>query len=153
MLREVLRRDDVALRQLVASGPRIWFAAGAELWALEQDAVRRATVASVPPASQITKTTAGDVWIVADEISRFRIEPTAQERAWMANVLPIQDRMCKECHSAEPTSGIDLSTYAAWGVRRDAIVERVVSARTMPPPPRQLTPAEVEAVRVFAAAK
>lgn len=145
----VVVRDDVALDGLTSAGARVWFAAGAEIWALEHDTARRAPTVVASPGHRIAAGADGDVWLVGEQPVRFRIEASPEEAAWLATIGPIQDRVCKECHAPGASASLDLATFAAWAARRDLIRDRVVVARTMPPPPRSLSAAELETIRGF----
>ena len=54
-------------------------------------------------------------------------------RSWNEDVKPIFAAHCDECHGADATLTSDLSTFEHWVRSADAIHQRVVQSRTMPP--------------------
>jgi mono/diheme cytochrome c family protein len=121
------------IRWLTAAGPRVWFADGDTLMALD-DAVAGAQGAPPIPLAPIA---AGDgsLWLV----ERGRVthlvpsQASPAEERWTALVSPVFDRACAGCHRPDGKSGVDLSTAAAWLGARDELRERVLVRRTMPP--------------------
>lgn len=58
---------------------------------------------------------------------------SASEQTWNTVVRPIAERACLGCHGGADGSRIRLSTYASWVVSRNAIRDRAVTQRNMPP--------------------
>ena len=139
---------DHEIRWLTAAGPRVWFADGDTLLALDEEvAVAQGQRAASHPAA------AGDGSLWSVEGGRpTRIVPAhdspAEER-WAQLVRPIFASTCGECHRPDGKSGVDLSTAAAWREARDEIHERVVVRRTMPPGGRTLSESDRAAIAAW----
>ncbi len=58
---------------------------------------------------------------------------SASEQTWNTVVRPIAERACLGCHGGADGSRIRLSTYASWVTNRNAIRDRAVTQRNMPP--------------------
>ncbi|MEO8877003.1 MAG: hypothetical protein ABI461_15530 [Polyangiaceae bacterium] len=58
-------------------------------------------------------------------------------------------RACTPCHLQEGESGIDLTTLAAWKLRRAAVRRSVVEDEIMPPDQRSFTDTDRELVRAW----
>jgi mono/diheme cytochrome c family protein len=57
-----------------------------------------------------------------------------QERSWAADIKPIFDKHCADCHtSGNAPGGPPLATYQAWTGAAKQIQARVVGANNMPP--------------------
>lgn len=147
----ILTRDDVALEAIHASGPRVWFVAGTELWALESDVIRRAAGVTIAPTPQpkLTTSPGGDVWLHTTSLSRYRVQVSPQESAWISSIQPIFQRVCSSCHTPGGTARVDLSSYSSWVTHRTQIEDRVFTNGSMPPPPSSLTADERAAVSLW----
>jgi mono/diheme cytochrome c family protein len=126
------------IRWLQAAGPRVWFADGATLLALDEGvAVAQGAAAPEHPVAAAD----GSLWLI-DGGRPTRLVPsqaTAAEERWAQAIRPIFTGACGECHRPDGKAGVDLSTAAAWLTARDEIRERVVVRHTMPPAGRSLS--------------
>lgn len=117
---------------LAFGGGRLWFAVGADLGFVTQDAVMRGSV-SLPADATLFGSATGDVWAVSrGALSRYGVPVSGDEASWRKSVLPVYARVCSQCHGPGGSSGIDLSTYASWAQRRQDIYDRVLVQKTMP---------------------
>jgi mono/diheme cytochrome c family protein len=58
-------------------------------------------------------------------------------------------RGCADCHLANGSAGVDLSTEASWTALRNGLQQRVIVARTMPPSGHRLSDADREQIRAW----
>jgi mono/diheme cytochrome c family protein len=141
---------------LVASGAHVWFADGPELGVVDGDHVAETTGARLAPDASLAPSSSGDVWVIAggalQRFSRADPEP-ALAATWKSSLAPVFARVCASCHQPGGSSGTDLSTAEAWESERQAIRERVVVTRTMPPEGHPLTDADRDAIRAWAEVK
>lgn len=129
----IYSRDDVVMRGLAGGSSRVWFGMGDGLAALEGSTVRLAKGGpALAPDAVLAVGKTGDLWTLGPSVMRFGVTTSGDEALWTATVMPIYARICKSCHAPGASSGIDLSTYAAWDQRRAAIRDRVVVKRNMP---------------------
>lgn len=127
-----------AIHGLVASGDQVWFADGSELGVVDGAHVAETTGAGLPVEATLAASPSGDVWVLAGGgLQRFsRVGAGASVTAastWSGTMGPIFARVCASCHQPGGSSGTDLSTAGAWEAEREAIRQRVVVSRTMPP--------------------
>jgi mono/diheme cytochrome c family protein len=142
-----------AMFGLAVSAGRVWFGDGADLGMIEAGVVSRTTGGSVPPASSLLGSPSGDVWVLADgELDKYAAEVgDAEDRAlWETKVQPVYLDSCTPCHAPGGSAGFELSTYGAWVARREAIKERVVDLKSMPPAGIPFTDIERKAIADWA---
>ena len=141
------------LHGLVASGDRVWFGDGPELGMIEGERVSETAGAALAPDARLATSPDGDVWVIArGELRRFTTAAGpagGTDAAWSAAVGPVFARSCADCHAPGGVSGTDLSTPEAWARERDAIRERVVVRRSMPPDGHPLSEADRQAIRAW----
>jgi hypothetical protein len=139
------RSADGRVHGLAVSGARVWFADGGELGVLEGDQVSASTGARLAPGARLVGSDSGDVWALAGGgLRRFA---KAGGPPWAQAIQPVFARACAGCHAPGGASGIDLSTPGAWTARRDALRQRVVVTRTMPPRGHLLPERDRDAIR------
>ncbi len=73
--------------------------------------------------------------------------------AWATTLEPIFARNCAACHQPGGSSGVDLSSLAAWRTRKGDVLEQVVVTRSMPPNGRGMTDADREAIHAWITAQ
>ena len=150
------------VHELASSGARVWFAVDGDLGVVEAGAVSLASGGTLAPDARLVGSRSGDVWAIAGgQLLRFSTQaqaggPGNDEATWTANIQPIYAAICSNCHSppgsGKDSSGIDLSTYAAWVARKSKIHTRVVDQAGTPtqmPPPTSgftLTDAQRQAI-------
>jgi mono/diheme cytochrome c family protein len=78
-------------------------------------------------------------------------EPPRRAASWSTGIAQIFARACASCHGAAPSSGIDLSTSAAWERRLPLLRRRVLVNRDMPPPGHPLSDRDREAIDAWTA--
>jgi mono/diheme cytochrome c family protein len=133
------------VRQLVGAGTGMWLAIEGALARWSGGELAFARDAGLAPDARLVASPTDDVWVIAGgKLLRWsgKVAPGGDEGVWTANVEPIFASVCSQCHSppgsGRSSSGVDLSTYAAWSARRAAIYARVVdqagSVSAMPPP-------------------
>jgi mono/diheme cytochrome c family protein len=121
------------VRGLAAGGGRVWVALGDMLSALEVDGAVLASAVGVGDGAVLQGSPSGDVWVLTNgELARFGVRKSGDESLWRSTVQPVYARHCSTCHGPGGSSGIDLSSYAAWRRRRDVIHLRVLVKRDMP---------------------
>jgi hypothetical protein len=131
---------------MVLSGPRVWFAFGSELGSLDPQGAYKTQGANVPADASLFSSPSGDVWALsAGKLTRFTIPVTGDEAVWRKTVQPVYVRVCADCHAPGGSSGIDLSSYAAWSQRKALIYDRVVVKKNMPQG-RTLNDADTQAI-------
>jgi len=144
----VVNRPDATLHGLAATPQRIWFGAGAELYALDPMGAKLAKGTTLDSAATLAGSESGDVWVLGGQLTRIKASTAGgNETLWNAEVLPIYQNVCAACHAPAGSAGIDLSTYSRWVEKKAAIRDRVVDKQTMPPKPRTLTPEQIDAIR------
>ncbi len=144
---------DDTLHGLVASGGHVWIADGAELGVVDGEHVAETTGAGIARDSRLAPSPTGDVWVLGGGgVERFaRAEPEPDLRAtWTATLAPVFARACASCHVPGGISGTDLSTAESWESERQAIAERVLESRTMPPEGHPLSDADRAAIAAWA---
>jgi hypothetical protein len=142
----------VPIHGLAASGERVWFAAGSEVLTLEGDTLRRSAGAMIPAPARLLGSPSGDVWVLDDgKLSRLGQDSAlmAKVARWEEVVRPIFLRVCAACHLPGGLAGVNLSSYSAWIQKRDAIYDRVVVNRDMPPPGTVLREEDRSALRAW----
>lgn len=142
-----------AMFGLAVSAGRVWFGDGADLGMIEAGVVSRTTGGGAPPAPRLLGSPSGDVWVLADgELKKYAAEVgDAEDRAlWETKVQPVYLDSCTPCHAPGGSAGFELSTYGAWVARREAIKERVVDLKTMPPAGIPFTDIERKAIADWA---
>jgi mono/diheme cytochrome c family protein len=118
---------------MVLSGSRVWFALGTELGALDPQGAYRTQGANVPADAQLFASPSGDIWTLsAGKLTRSAIPVSGDEAVWRKTVQPVYVKVCADCHAPGGSSGIDLSSYAAWSQRKALIYDRVVVKKNMP---------------------
>jgi mono/diheme cytochrome c family protein len=158
----VYRASSGKIHGLAASGDRVWLAEGDTLATIDASSgggQRVATVAAPPvgAAARLFGSPSGDVWVLdGGRLSRYSVGhapgPAAtapsDDAAWQATVRPVFLRVCASCHGPNGSSGVDLSSAAAWRSSRAEIKKRVVDAKSMPPvdAPHPLTEADRSAL-------
>jgi mono/diheme cytochrome c family protein len=156
----LVRQARGPVRTLAAAADRVWWSEGGHLVTAEPNggAVRIAEVGApaLGPHARLFGSPSGDVWVVDDgRLARYSLSPSPSPSAaaphepddaasWQATVRPIFLRVCGSCHAPGGSSGVDLSSLAAWRSARGEIRSRVVTDKTMPPPgaPHPLTEAD-----------
>jgi mono/diheme cytochrome c family protein len=135
-----------SLHGLAASGSHVWFADGSELGLVQGDHVAESNGAAVPRDALLFSSPSGDVWVLSHgDLRRFRnVEDRASAgaSAWVSTIAPVFARSCSACHLPSGISGTDLSTSTAWQSEREAIRQRVVVTRSMPPEGHPLSEVE-----------
>jgi Cytochrome C oxidase, cbb3-type, subunit III len=154
VLELVYDADGESLHGLVTSGDHVWFADGAELGVIDGDHVAETTGARVAEDASLAPSPSGDVWVLttkgdASRFARVDAEP-ALAAVWQSSLAPIFARSCSSCHLPGGPSGTDLSTAEDWQSERGAIVERVVTSKTMPPEGHALSDADRAAIAGWA---
>ncbi len=132
----VYSADADTVHGLAASGAHVWFADGRELGVVDGDHVAETTGAGLSPDAVLAPSATGDVWVLAGgKLQRFtRVDPEpALALAWNSTLSPIFAKVCSSCHQPNGSSGTDLSTPEDWESERQAIRDRVVVSRSMPP--------------------
>ncbi|MEP7120632.1 MAG: cytochrome c [Byssovorax sp.] len=143
---------DTTIHGLVASGPRLWLADGAELGTVEGGVVRETTGAGLAPTARLVGSPSGDVWTITADRDLLRFSAEAGVAAgWDEAIAPVYQRSCGDCHDQGGSAGLDLSTREAWTAKRAAIQRRVLDERSMPPTGHVLADADREAIRVWLA--
>ncbi len=143
---------------LAASPGHVWFGDGAELGLVEGDHVAETRGANLARDARLQASPSGDVWVIGGaDIQRFRaVEAAAAasamdvEATWSSTLAPVFARACATCHMPNGVSGTDLSTSSAWQSEREAIRQRVVVSRAMPPEGHPLSDADRAAIAAWA---
>lgn len=155
---------DRTIHQLTGAGANVWFAVDGDVGLVRAGAVAVASGGTLPADARLVGSPSGDVWELAgghlSRVSAGGSGASADETSWNMNVQPIYAAVCSSCHSppgsGKDSSNIDLSTYAAWNMRRTNIYTRVVTqagtATSMPPPnaPIALSDAQRSAIAAWA---
>jgi len=142
--------DGGGIHGLVASTGRIWFADGEELGSIDHGEPLETRGVHLSRDAELAPSSSGDVWVVSHgALARYAWGPpqATPETAWNAEVQPVFERVCKKCHAAGGSSGIDLGTFAAWDARRATVHKRLIDDKTMPPPGTPISDADRDAVR------
>jgi hypothetical protein len=150
----VYAADADTVHGLAASGAHVWFADGRELGVVDGDHVAETTGAGLAPDATLAPSGSGDVWVLAGgQLQRFtRVDPEpALAATWNTTLSPIFARVCASCHQPNGSSGTDLSTAESWESERQAIKDRVVVTKTMPPEGHPLSDADRKAIEAWAA--
>jgi hypothetical protein len=141
------------LHGLVASATHVWFADGPELGLVQGEHVAESRGAAVPPDAVLLSSPSGDVWVLASgQLQRFRAvedQAGAVGSTWSSTIAPVFARSCAACHLPNGVSGTDLSTFTAWQTERDAIRQRIVVTRSMPPEGHPLSEADRAAIAAW----
>jgi mono/diheme cytochrome c family protein len=144
------------LHGLVASGDRVWFADRGELGIVEGDHVAETSGANIGAEAKLQASPSGDVWVIdRGKLARFaavgRGEAAAAGTAttWSSTVKPVFARACAACHQPNSASGIDLSTEAAWQLKRALVRTRVIVDHTMPPRGHAISDADRAAIHAW----
>jgi hypothetical protein len=148
----VYSADGDTVHGLAASGAHVWFADGRELGVVDGDHVAETTGAGLAPDAVLAPSSSGDVWVLAGgKLQRFsRVDPEpALAVTWNTTLSPIFAKVCSSCHQPNGSSGTDLSTAEAWESERQAIRDRVVVARNMPPEGHPLSDADRHAIEAW----
>jgi mono/diheme cytochrome c family protein len=152
----VYRTDEGSLHGLAASGAHVWFADGAELGVIDGDHVAETTGAHVAPDAALAPSASGDVWVLAagnaQRFSRVDAEP-ALATTWNRTLSPIFARVCSSCHQPNGSSGTDLSTAEDWESEKQAIRDRVIVSKTMPPEGHPLSDEDRRAIQDWVQSK
>jgi mono/diheme cytochrome c family protein len=133
------------VHDLAASGANVWFALDADLGLVTGGAVAVGSGGTLAADARLAGSPTGDVWAESGgQLLRFAAQTgaTGDEATWTSTVEPVFNAVCSNCHSAAGTgkdsSGIDLTTYAAWSARKTKVYARVVqqagTGSSMPPP-------------------
>jgi mono/diheme cytochrome c family protein len=139
-----------SIHGLVAAGQHVWFADGSELGLVRDAGVAETTGTHVAPNAVVTASPTGDVWILSGgALQRYAVAETSASPAWSTTLAPIFARVCASCHQPSGVAGVDLSTAAAWDDERDAIRDRVVISKTMPPEDHPLSNADRAAIQAW----
>ncbi len=126
----------VPMRSLTFSGSRLWLVAGGALGAVEGDALAVAEEVRVPAEASLRPSASGDVWVLGPAtLERYGPDDSPDRRLWEETVRPVFARRCTPCHQPGGTANVDLSTYAAWVMRRASIRTQVLDLGAMPPNP------------------
>ena len=136
---------------LAATAGGAWFSTTEGLGYFDGASVTEAKEPRLTGGSTLAASTTGDVWAVVNGgLLRFaRGDAPSPATAWSANVAPLFQRTCSRCHGPGGSSGLDLSSAAAWTASRGEIQARVLENRTMPPAGVPFTDADRETVRRF----
>jgi mono/diheme cytochrome c family protein len=148
----VYAADADTVHGLAASGAHVWFGDGAELGVVDGDHVAETTGAGLAADAVLAPSSSGDVWVLAaGKLQRFaRVDPEpALAVTWNSTLSPIFARVCSSCHQPNGSSGTDLSTAEAWESERQAIRERVVVSKTMPPEGHVLSEEDRKAIEAW----
>lgn len=148
----VYSADADTVHGLAASGAHVWFADGRELGVVDGDHVAETTGVGLAPDAVLAPSSSGDVWVLAGgKLQRFaRVDPEpALAATWNSTLSPIFAKVCSSCHQPNGSSGTDLSTPEAWESERQAIRDRVVVARNMPPEGHPLSDADRQAIAAW----
>ena len=149
---------------LVASAGHVWFADGRELGLVQGDRVAESSGAGVPEDARLQASSSGDVWVLGGvlggalgrgDLQRFRsVEAGAGSAGtrWSTSLAPVFARACASCHLPSGVSGTDLSTSNAWQSEREAIRQRVVVTRSMPPEGHPLSDSDRSAIAAWVSA-
>jgi mono/diheme cytochrome c family protein len=129
----------VPMRSLTFSGSRLWLVAGGALGAVEGDALAVADEVRVPAEASLRPSASGDVWVLGPAtLERYGPDDSPDRRLWEETVRPVFARRCTPCHQPGGTANVDLSTYAAWVMRRASVRTQVLDLGAMPPNPPAL---------------
>jgi len=129
----------VPMRSLTFSGSRLWLVAGGALGAVEGDALAVADEVRVPAEASLRPSASGDVWVLGPAtLERYGPDDSPDRRLWEETVRPVFARRCTPCHQPGGTANLDLSTYAAWVMRRASVRTQVLDLGAMPPNPPPL---------------
>ncbi|MBS1120191.1 MAG: hypothetical protein H6Q90_2419 [Deltaproteobacteria bacterium] len=136
--RELYVEHGAELRRVSLPEPRALVASGALAWVLTRDGlfvldhgVLARTAIDVSPTTRVFPADDGAAWVAdAGTLTRHAWVPRGGE--WEALVRPVFDRSCAACHRPGGVAALDLSTRAAWTLRRHQIL-RVLHAGQMPP--------------------
>jgi mono/diheme cytochrome c family protein len=146
------------IASLSASGDGAWFSTAGTLGYTDGASAAEATDARVGATTALVASPSGDAWANTGgalvRLSRSgKASPTTHDDGWKTAIAPIQQKTCATCHGPGGSSGLDLSTAAAWNASRDAIERRVVATRDMPPVGTPFSDGERDAVRRFVTAR
>jgi len=148
----VYASDADTVHGLAASGAHVWFADGRELGVVDGDHVAETTGAGLAADAVLSPSASGDVWVLAggqlQRFARVDAEP-ALAATWNGTLSPIFARVCSSCHQPNGSSGTDLSTAEAWESEKQAIRDRVVVTKTMPPEGHVLSDADRKAIAAW----
>ena len=133
------------------------------------------TALDLSHAAGIFGSPSGDVWVASPgKLARYSAElpppgagagavagapPSpggaiaAVATSWQIHVAPVFARVCAHCHLPDGSSGVDLSTPAAWGDERAEIRKRVIATKTMPPAGTAMADADRAAIASWLDAK
>jgi hypothetical protein len=139
---------------LAASGAHVWFGDGAELGVVDGDHVAETTGAGVSADATLSPSSSGDVWVLSHgQLQRFtRVDPEPTMAAAWTTLSPVFARVCSSCHGPNGSSGTDLSTPEAWESEKQAIRDRVVVSRSMPPEGHPLSDDDRRAIEAWVGA-
>ncbi len=144
------------LHGLAAAGDRVWFGDGDELGMARGHVVNETHGAHIAADGKLFASPGGDVWVVGgghiekysspEEPGHPGVPGDITDPAWTATLEPIFARNCAACHQPGGTSGVDLSSLAAFRARKSDILEQVVTTRAMPPGGRGMSEADRESI-------
>ena len=152
------------IHDLAAGGSNVWFALDANLGLVTGAQVAVGTGGALAPDARLVGSPTGDVWAESGgQLLRFAAQTgaTGDEATWTSTVQPVFVAVCSNCHSAAGTgkdsSGIDLSTYAAWTGRKSKVYTRVITQAgtpsSMPPPTSGLALSDAQKAAIEAWSK
>jgi mono/diheme cytochrome c family protein len=148
------------LHGLTAAGDHVWFGDGTELGMARGTTVNETKGANIAADARLFASPGGDVWVVGGgHVQKYSSpeDPTAPgpttDSAWATSLSPIFARNCAACHQPGGSSGVDLSSLAAWRTRKGDILEQVVVTRSMPPGGRGMTDADRETIHSWVVAQ
>jgi mono/diheme cytochrome c family protein len=133
----------------LASTPlRSWFLADGELGTTSGVLAR--TTGLALSAGSLAPGQNGGIWLLQQGAPlRFAPGGSPDEEAWYDTVLPAYAHACSNCHKPGGSSGINLSTYAAWASLRSTIYTRVVEDKNMPPSGNTISETDLAAIAAW----
>lgn len=136
------------LRSIATSGDKVWMVLGTELAVRDGNGWAISSGMNVSADARLIGSASGDVWIAsAGTVARYAMSGGSPElRAWEREVRPIFERSCSQCHLPGGTAGFSLATFDDWNGRKDAIKDRVVVKKDMPPAGTFLSDADRAAI-------